>query len=81
MGENKYMSKFFKDTMQGLLEVVEMEGKISPRGELFDDFLRELYTEEEIARMHRRAIKDYKREMRRQRKRRRKLKEIYKRLK
>lgn len=59
----------------------EKEEKISPRGELFDDFLRTIYTEEEIKRLDRIAIKTYKREMRRQKKRRKKIKEIEKRLK
>lgn len=57
-------NKFFKDTMTGLCEAVAIE-KAPPKNNTFEDFLRELYTEEEIKRLHRSAHKMYRRDKRR----------------
>ena len=56
------------------------DNTISQKGSTWDEFEKEICTPEEIKCSHRWAIKGYKRELRRRRKRRRKLKEIYKRL-
>lgn len=43
------MSKFFKDTIQGLLEAVKIKHKITnPKGSSWDELEKEIFTQEEI---------------------------------
>ena len=54
----------------------ESKREKSPKGLSFDDFLKEYYSEKEIEKLRHHAIKEYHRELRRRKRRMKKLKEI-----